>query len=1109
MASEIRVNSISNRSGLGTISFGSYGVEIAGITTIEKLTVSTGTEANFSGVVTATQFNGTQANFSGVVTATAFYGDASNLTNVGAAASLGDLNDVVTNNVGVGTDQLLVWNNDFNRWERGYANTLPTMSSVTVAEDSSNDEDRFANQDFTVTVNMSENGHPASSKSVKLSISDSSSIVSRPVSSEISSVDTSYSYTDEWTLGTLAAGSHQKLYWEPSRDFFWTWANGSYGNNGIHYSYDGLSWNAVNTNSVGAIYGAAYNPNTGEFLVNEWQRVHKTKDFVNWTQIATLNNNGRNEVYSRIEWFPALNRYFTIQGGYLNGGSIAYSSDGVSWSQQGGTSSQTLQRLVYSEDTNTMVCLAAGNHSGYAQASYTTNPNGSPPSWSNTWVASGVDMVLNCVYAGGGFAQWYWWAYNNTVRKGAPTSGANGASYTTVKTFASSDIGPASGDIQYIPQLDILVVSGYDNAGLGRMWYCTPADDTSWTEIQVQPVSDTARYGWVDIEYSSKLGRYVMIAQNTTNSNTSICVATSDTLGLSTTRTRITFADSTGLSNFRHSEIVTESDGSAVGAMHTTTSNTMVLYNTTGTFNSGLTVYGEEKNASTVYAKFGSTGIVTSFVEYDPGYTPMTGDGPYTFEFPGADTNGLDLDTKFGLSSAITVSATATNKLGTASQTSTAVTPASTRTASSFTWNANTDAYTNTTTAANRIIDVHSRMRRCLVTDNGLVTYLDADDSTKLAGDWLRICEHTQLSTARTGTHGSETANTPLRSGVSTWSAGTYRRGSRVIHNSSLWECIVDSTTATPAAGSSASTLDGTAGQVMVEIPLFSVKHTRSASGSYNEHGFYLVRGIKTDDSYEVHPAFVRSDGSYRPYLYIGAYLGSGTSGKNSVSGQTNASSYTRASARAEAQSRGDGWRLMSIYQYNVLQWLLITEYQNMDSQEVLGNGSSEGSSGTATTGLSNSRGNRSQNAHTGGGSSTDYVSYRGVENIFGRGHQWADGANITSGTNLYVTDNPLYMIDDTTENFTLYGTIGGSDGGYLRDISAGVLFISSSTTGGSSTTYVADALSVSTGDRVMRVGGASGDAAAAGIMRANYDSDSSNVGANRVSRITFASESL
>jgi len=70
MASEIRVNSISSRSGLSTITFGAYGVEIAGITTISQLNVNSGTNAQFAGVVTAS----------------AFYGNGSNLTGIDATA---------------------------------------------------------------------------------------------------------------------------------------------------------------------------------------------------------------------------------------------------------------------------------------------------------------------------------------------------------------------------------------------------------------------------------------------------------------------------------------------------------------------------------------------------------------------------------------------------------------------------------------------------------------------------------------------------------------------------------------------------------------------------------------------------------------------------------------------------------------------------------------------------------------------------------------------------------------------------------------------------------------------------------------------------------------
>jgi len=298
----------------------------------------------------------------------------------------------------------------------------------------------------------------------------------------------------------------------------------------------------------------------------------------------------------------------------------------------------------------------------------------------------------------------------------------------------------------------------------------------------------------------------------------------------------------------------------------------------------------------------------------------------------------------------------------------------------------------------------------------------------------------------------------------------------------------------------------------MVEIPLFSVKHTRTASGSYNEHGFYLVRGVKTDDGYQVHPAFVQPDNSYRPFIYVGAYLGSGTGGKNSVSGQTNSTNYTRTFARGEARDHGNGWSIMSLYQYNAIQWLYLTEYQNMDSQEALGNGADNGDDYDVTTGLSNARGNRCENSHTASGSSTDYISYRGIENVYGRALQFADGANAISGTSLYVTNNYSNMIDNTTEGMTSYATIGGSNASYMRDISAGVLFISSSTTGGSSSTYLGDTLYVTTGDKVLVVGGAassSGGDDRIGILFQNYTLSSESTSAGGGSRISWAENTV
>ena len=61
MASEVRVNRITNRSGLSTVTFGAYGTEFVGITTFEQINVSSGiSNISASGVSTFTdvQING-------------------------------------------------------------------------------------------------------------------------------------------------------------------------------------------------------------------------------------------------------------------------------------------------------------------------------------------------------------------------------------------------------------------------------------------------------------------------------------------------------------------------------------------------------------------------------------------------------------------------------------------------------------------------------------------------------------------------------------------------------------------------------------------------------------------------------------------------------------------------------------------------------------------------------------------------------------------------------------------------------------------------------------------------------------------------------------------
>ncbi len=114
MASEIRVNKSTNRSGLSTVTYTDSGPILSGITTVETLkadTVSIGgtltyedvTNIDSVGIVSARDnlFVGSAISCysaTGIVSATAFYGDGANLDNIVSAP------------VGTGTDRAFFLN---------------------------------------------------------------------------------------------------------------------------------------------------------------------------------------------------------------------------------------------------------------------------------------------------------------------------------------------------------------------------------------------------------------------------------------------------------------------------------------------------------------------------------------------------------------------------------------------------------------------------------------------------------------------------------------------------------------------------------------------------------------------------------------------------------------------------------------------------------------------------------------------------------------------------------------------------------------------------------------------------------------------------------------
>ena len=115
MTSEIRVNKIENRSGLGTVTFADTGVDLAGITTVATLRATTGIVTSLTAVSSAKVGSGVtlspdgDAFFTGVCTATSFVGDGSALTGIANTdvvftdkLSVGDAPELIS--VGVGSD---------------------------------------------------------------------------------------------------------------------------------------------------------------------------------------------------------------------------------------------------------------------------------------------------------------------------------------------------------------------------------------------------------------------------------------------------------------------------------------------------------------------------------------------------------------------------------------------------------------------------------------------------------------------------------------------------------------------------------------------------------------------------------------------------------------------------------------------------------------------------------------------------------------------------------------------------------------------------------------------------------------------------------------------
>ena len=301
-------------------------------------------------------------------------------------------------------------------------------------------------------------------------------------------------------------------------------------------------------------------------------------------------------------------------------------------------------------------------------------------------------------------------------------------------------------------------------------------------------------------------------------------------------------------------------------------------------------------------------------------------------------------------------------------------------------------------------------------------------------------------------------------------------------------------TNSTLKADGAAATIDGSAGNVMVEIPKFYYKY-ENVGGVHS----WSVSPI-AEAGYVLHPAFMRG-GTERNFRYYPAYEGWYNGSKLvSGSGKVPTVSQTRATFRGYAAANGTGWSLIDWNILIAVQLLFLTEYATFDTQAMLGNGNDTGSDYTMTTGGSNGIGNGSSPATN----DDTWMSYRGIENWYASMWKFIDGVNV-SERQYFVNNNPATFADDVfTGDYVTTGITSATANGYVSNLVANAKGFVASEVTGSSSTKVPDYFYQNTGNRIVIFGSGAGTGLNAGGFSLYANAAASGAGAYVGSGVSY-----
>lgn len=349
--------------------------------------------------------------------------------------------------------------------------------------------------------------------------------------------------------------------------------------------------------------------------------------------------------------------------------------------------------------------------------------------------------------------------------------------------------------------------------------------------------------------------------------------------------------------------------------------------------------------------------------------------------------------------------------------------------------------------------------------------------------------------------------------------------------------------------------LDGTDGQVMVEIPEFYYEFQSNLTKNRVLLSEYPILKNKSNKVYisAYEAALDRTNLKLSSVVNNTAqFRGGNNAAANDGTSKTllgrpvTATSLTQ--FRTYARNRGSiNWNCNAYLVQKILYWLIAVEYGNFNNQlpfnpALTSEGYRQGGLGNGVTDLNDSKWNSFNGyypfipcGHTNSlGNSTGIVpyqmpaeydpvilttnvpSYRGVENPFGHLWKWTDGCkcNIQSDASggiseFYVCNNPTNYQDVDYVNYVLRGLIPRGNG-YIKSLIIGdsgeIMPLS---VGGSSTTYMCDYFYTSipasgVAQRGVVFGGAANNGAFAGVGCSSTDTTATAASARVGSRLCY-----